>query len=366
VELAAWRTDRVLIGDNSTATLALDVSCNFFSVYGLTDAFSGRLFRDRECEPGTEEHLLVIGEEMWRDRFGADPHILGKTPAESTAVYLVGIAPANFGGRVRGPGIWVPYSLQHRLTGNRDIFGAELEPSLWLEGRLRPRQTRDRLQAEANVIVAQVSLPDCDLKERVRVTHGALIEDPSVRREAYWIVLLILTGAMLLLLVSCTSSSVLLLSRAVARQREIAVRISLGAERWRIVRQLLSENLFIAVAAGVLGISLALEIPQGFRRLTPDMPYLPFGLDWHVFSYLTAITLASSIIAGLAPALECLKQDVWVSLKGNEQYATNRNQRREDPRFARGRTGLLLHGADGCVGYVLASGALNLRDGTRF
>lgn len=318
-ELAAWRTDRVLMGDDSTATLALEVSCNFFSVYGLRDAFSGRLFRASECTPGNEEPVVMIGEDMWRNRYAADPHILGKTVLLNQQPFtVVGIVPANFTGRVRGPGIWVPYSLQHHLTANADIFAADLEPSLWLEGRLRPNQTRDQLQAEANVIVAQMSLPESDLKERVRVTSGALIEEPYVRREAYWIVLLILVGAMLLLLVSCTSGSVLLLSRAVARQREIAVRISLGAERGRIIRQLLSENLFISVAAGVLGISLALEIPQGFRKLTPQMPYLPFGLDWHVFSYLTAITLASSIIAGLAPALECLKQDVWVSLKGNE------------------------------------------------
>jgi len=327
-ELAAWRVDRVLIGDASTATLAIEVSCNFFSVYGLTHALSGRLFLAGECEPGTEEHVIVVAEEMWRDRFGADPQILGKTILLNRQPFtVVGIVPANFSGRVRGPGIWVPYSLQHRLTGNADIFEADREPSLWLEGRLRPRRTRDQLQAEVNVVVSHVSLPDSDLTERVRVTNGALIEDPSVRREAYWIVLLILIGAMLLLLVSCTSGSVLLLSRAVARQREIAVRISLGAERWRVVRQLMSENLLIAVAAGVLGISLALEIPQVFRKLIPEMPYLPFGLDWRVFSYVTAITLTSSIIAGLAPASECLKQDVWISLKGNEHTAQTRMTR---------------------------------------
>jgi predicted permease len=327
-ELAAWRADRVLIGDASTATLTMEVSCNFFSVYGLRNAMSGRMFRPSECEPGTEEHVIVVAEEMWRDRFGADPHILGKTILLNRQPFtVVGIVQANFTGRVRGPGIWVPYSLQHRLTGNADIFEADREPSLWLEGRLLPHRTRDQLQAEADVIVSHAPLPDSDLKERVRVTNGALIEDPNVRRDAYWIVLLILTGAMLLLLVSCTSASVLLLSWAVARQREIAVRISLGAERWRVIRQLLSENLLIAVAAGVLGISFALEIPQVFRKLTPEMPYLPFGLDWHVFGYLTAITLASSIFAGLAPARECLRQDVWISLKGNEHPAQTRTAR---------------------------------------
>ena len=157
------------------------------------------------------------------------------------------------------------------------------------------------------------------LKQRVLVTNGAMIEDPMIRANAFWIVSLILIGAMLLLLISCTSGSVLSLSRAIARQREIAVRISLGAAGWRIVRQLLSENLVIAVVSGVLGISLALEIPQVFRTLIPQQPYFPFTLDWHIFGYLATITLASSLVAGLAPARECLKQDVWISLKCHEQ-----------------------------------------------
>jgi predicted permease len=327
-ELAAWRTDPVLIGDDSTGSLVLEVSCNFFSVYGLTEPLSGRLFRANECAPRTEEPVVVVSEEAWRNRFAADPHILGKTILLNRRPFtVVGISPANFSGRLRGPGLWVPYTNQHRLTGHADIFVADLFPSLWLEGRLRPKHNRDQLRAEADGIVGQVPSPDPDLKERVLVTNGAMIEDPIVRASAFWITLLILTGAMLLLLVSCASGSVLLLSRALSRQREIAVRISLGAARWRIIRQLLSENLLIAVAAGALGICLALEIPQVFRKLVPQLPYLPFNLDWHIFWYLAIITLASSIIAGLAPALECLKQDVWVSLKGHEQTAQTAGKR---------------------------------------
>lgn len=320
-ELAAWRTDGVLIGQDPTRSLALEVSCNFFAVYGLTKPLSGRLFRASECAPGTEELVVVISQDTWRDRFAADPHILNKTILLNRQAFtVVGITPANFSGQLRG-GIWVPLTTQHRLTGNEDIFTADLAPSLWLEGRLLPQHSRDQLQAEANVIVAQIPSQDPDWKVRALVTNGAMINDPAIRAKSFWIVLLILTGAMLLLLVSCTSGSVLLLSRALARQREIAVRISLGAARWRIIRQLLSENLLIALAAGGLGISLALEIPPAFRKLIPQMPFYPFNLDWHIFAWLATITLASSIIAGLAPALECLKQDVWVSLKGHEHTA---------------------------------------------
>jgi hypothetical protein len=181
-QLAGWRSDRVLVGDDATGTLALEVSCNFFSVYGLAEPLSGRLFHPSECAPGTEERVVVIAEESWRNRFAADQHIVGKTILLNRQPFtVVGITPANFAGRLRGPGIWVPYTIQHRLTGNEDIFAANFVPSLWLEGRLLPQRSRDQLQAEANVIVGQISSRGTDLKQRVLVTNGAMIEDPNVR-----------------------------------------------------------------------------------------------------------------------------------------------------------------------------------------
>jgi len=318
-ELAAWRADGVLIEEDSTRSLDLEVSCNFFSVYGLKRPSLGRLFRGDECAPASEERVVVIAEKLWRNRFASDSHIIGKVILLNRQPFtVIGIAPADFAGRLRGPGIWVPYTMQHRLTGNEDIFHAERTPTLWLEGRLRPGRTRGELAAEVNVIAARVPLSDPNLKQRVLVTSGALIEDPSVRANSFWILLLIGTGAALLLLVSCASGAVLLLSRAVARRQEIAVRISLGAARRRVLRQLLSENLLLAAVAGGIGVYLALQVPKVFQKLVPSMPHYQFTLDWHIFGYLAAITLAASIFAGLAPSIECLRQDVWTSLKGQE------------------------------------------------
>ena len=318
-ELAAWRTDGVLIEEEATSSLALEVSCNFFAVYGLTRPSLGRLFGPDECASASEVRVVVLSEEAWRSRFAADPHILGKVILLNRQPFtVIGITPVDFAGRLRGPGIWVPYTMQHRLTGNEDIFRAERTPTLWLEGRLRPGRTREQLAAEANVIAGRVPAFDPDLKQRVLVTSGALIEDPNVRANSFWILLLIGTGATLLLLVSCASGAVLLLSRAIARRQEIAVRISLGAAGRRVLRQLLSENLLLAAVAGGLGLYLALQIPKAFQKLAPAMPHYSFTLDWHVFDYLAAITLAAAIFAGIAPAAECLRQDVWISLKGKE------------------------------------------------
>ena len=318
-DLAAWRTDHVLIGEDPASTQALEVSCNFFSVYGLIRPSLGRLFRPDECAPASKEHVVVLAEEAWRDRFAGDPHILGKVILLNRLPFtVIGVTPIDFAGRLRSPGLWVPYTVQHRLTGNEDIFRADRTPALWLEGRMRPGHTRRQLAAEANVIAGRVAASDPDLKQRVLATNGAMIEDPAIRGKSFWIVLLVFTGAALLLLVSCGSGAVLLLSRAVARRQEIALRISLGAARRRVLRQLLSENLLLASLAAVLGIYLALQIPRIFQKLLPQMPHYQFTLDWHIFGYLAAITLAASVFAGIAPAAECLRQDVWTSLKGQE------------------------------------------------
>jgi len=318
-DLAAWRTDHVLIEEDSTRAQALEVSCNFFSVYGLTRPRLGRLFRSDECSPGSEKHVVVLSEEAWRDRFAADSNIIGKVILLNRQAFtVIGVTPANFAGRLRSPGLWVPYTMQHLLTGNEDIFRADRAPALWLEGRLRPGHTRVQLAADANVIAGRIAAADPDFKQRVLVTSGAMIEDPAIRAKSFWILLLIITGAALLLLVSCASGAVLLLSRAVARRQEIALRISLGAARQRVLRQLLSENLLLASVAAVLGIYLALQVPKVFQKLLPQMPHYQFTLDWHIFGYLAAITLAASIFAGITPAAECLRQDVWTSLKGQE------------------------------------------------
>src|SRR5690349_23837771 len=318
-ELAAWRADGVLIEEEATRSLAMEVSCNFFAVYGLTRPRLGHLFGPEECSSPSEEPVVVLSEEAWRNRFAADPHILGKVILLNRQPFtVIGITPMGFAGRLRGPGIWVPYTLQHRLTGNEDIFRSERTPALWLEGRLRLRATRGQLAAEANVIAGRVPAFDPDLQQRVLVTSGALIEDPPVRANSFWILLLIGTGASLLLLVSCASGAVLLLSRAVARRQEIAVRISLGAAGRRVLRQLLSENLLLAAVAGPIGLYLALQIPKAFQKLVPAIPHYAFTLDWHLFGYLAGVTLAAAILAGIAPAAECLRQDVWISLKGQQ------------------------------------------------
>lgn len=315
-QLAAWRTEGVLVENDATRTLNLEVSCNFFSVYGLNVAKYGRLFRPDECDEGSDANVAVLSEEYWRRQFGSDPQLLGKTILVNRIPFtVVGITPHDFSGRLRGPGLWVPLSAQSRLSTSWDIFRNDRSPSLWLEGRLSPKATRAELASELNVIAPRLELPRRELSLHILVTNGAMIQDPNIRSYALWMMLVVVTGLTLLLLVSCANVAVLLLSRAAVRRREIAVRLSVGASRRRIVSQLVAENFLLAIGAAAIGIGLALQVPKQFQRMIPYMPHYQFGLDWHIAGYLIGITLVASFLAGLAPAAECLRQDVWHTLK---------------------------------------------------
>lgn len=323
-QLAAWRTDGVLLNDEASRSLDLEVSCNFFSVYRLQSAKFGRLFRADDCADSADPHIAILSEELLQRSFGGDPGIVGKTILLNRVPFtVVGVTPLDFSGRLRGPGIWIPYTAQPLVATSGSIFRMEDAPSLWLEGRLRPNVTRAQLASELSTIAPRLRLPDRDLHLNIRVTSGAMIEDPNIRPVAFWLMLLVGAGLTLLLLVSCANVAVLLLSRAAARRREIAIRISLGASRHRLVRQLIVENLMLALAAGAAGLYLALQVPRIFQAMLPTMiPHYPFTLDWHIAAYLAGITLLASILAGLSPAIETLRQDVWMSLKGVVTWRT--------------------------------------------
>jgi len=152
----------------------------------------------------------------------------------------------------------------------------------------------------------------------VLLTNGSFAQNPAQRWNAFWIVLLWMGTVTLVLLMVCTNVTTLLLSRAAARRQEIAIRLSLGAGRTRLVRMLLTESLILAAVAGSISAYLAYWVPGVITRLIPDAPNYPMKPDLTVFAYLAGVTLLAAAFAGIAPVTESWKLDLSSSLKGHE------------------------------------------------
>jgi hypothetical protein len=191
-------------------------------------------------------------------------------------------------------------------------------------GRLRPGVSRAVASAELNVLARQQDRLEPGRTSTIRLTNGSLIEMPGVRTQAFWIVPLVMGALSLVLLIACANVTMLLLSRAAARRHEIAVRITLGATRGRLLRMLLTEGVLLALAAGPLSALIAYEVPVVFKSRIPLMPYYPFHFDAATFAYMAVITFLAGGLAVVAPALESLKSSVSDALGRHEVLSSGR------------------------------------------
>ncbi len=233
---------------------------------------------------------------------------------------MVGIAPARFAGRFFRASLWIPYTAQPYLDA-QSFFRAPEPTWLTMDGRLAPGFTREQAQAELAIVTRQLDQLTPGRKSTLIVSNGSLLEAREAHGngpQAYWLLACTMGALSLVLLITCANVTTLLLSKAVVRQREIAVRLSLGAARTRLLRMLLTESVLIAGMAGVGSVWLAYRLPpilyQFIAQQPPDFPLAP---DWWIFAYAAGAVVVTGIVAGLAPALESLKVDLSASMKGS-------------------------------------------------
>jgi putative ABC transport system permease protein len=285
---------------------AANVSTNFFQLIGVSPV-RGRRFTAEEEKPGNDK-VVILSHALWQRRFGGDPGILNRTISLSGQSHvIVGIMPPEFQ-FPENTEIWRPLAPDGQWRVARSAF--------WLPvvGRLKPGVTRAQAQADLDVIANQIERQFPEMAG-YGVNVVPVVEQivGSIRRP-----LLILSGAVLfVLLIACANVTNLLLARAAARQREVAVRAALGTGRWRIVCQLLTESMLLAVVGGALGVLLAWWGLRLLVNLSPsNIPRLEnISLDGRVLWFTLGLSLLTGLIFGLAPTLQATHLKLSETLK---------------------------------------------------
>jgi predicted permease len=321
---------RVAGGEAEELSLRL-VSASYFDVLGVPAAV-GRVFAGRqEPAPGAAPHA-VLSHDFWQRRFGGRSDAVGATLTfRDGVVQVIGVAPRGFTGETIGeqPDAWVPLAMQATVLPGRawlhDRPGS-FEKVMWLHvfGRLRDGVAVGEAQADANVVFRQ-GLVRYYGGIANETTRRSMLDQRLVARPAasgasaltdFADPLLVLLGASaLVLLIACANLGNLLLARATARQREVAVRLALGAGRARLVRQLLTESLCLAAAGGVVGFVTSLVLREGLLRLLPDVVTLPVAIDWRVSAFIIAVTIVAGLALGVLPALRVTKTPMATGLR---------------------------------------------------
>ncbi len=312
-------------GGAPTRVLVEWLTPDAFDVLGLRPALGRALQADDDTAP----EVALVSDALWRRRFGADPGLLGRTlHVNARAFTVVGVAPAGFRGLVRGLDVdlWLPLRAHALARPDARLLSERGARALFVMARLKPGVEARQARAELDLLAAALhqAQPETWTDMRGagrRLTLRAESEArvfPAARAPLAGFLGLLLAGVALVLLVACTNLAGLLLARASARRREIGVRLALGAGRARLARQLLAESLLLTVPGGALGLLLAswgTAALQAVRLPLPVPIHLDLTLDARVLAFAGAVTLATSVLFGLAPAWQGARFDLLPALR---------------------------------------------------
>ena len=307
--LFGWSGDMNLSGEGRPDhVLAVPTQANFFALLGVQPIL-GRTWLPGEDQPGKDQ-VAVLSYGLWREHFAGDPAVVGRTIALNSKKYtIVGVMPASF----RYPfqtQMWVPLDMDGKSVGTRGSHWANAI------GRLKPGVSLATARADLKLISGRLEKTYPDSNNKVGSAAVALHDD--LVGDSRSSLLMMLSAVGLVLLIACANVANLLLSRAVARQKEMAVRSALGAARGRLLRQLLTESLLLSVSGGALGLLVAwILIALVSRAKNVSLPqFAVIQLNGEVLAFTFALSVLTGVLFGLVPALRTSRPDLHEELKG--------------------------------------------------
>ena len=335
------------------------VTGSFFQMLGVGTALGRPLFPGDAAVP-EREPVIVVSFEAWQTMFAGRPDIIGtKMMIRGSPMEVIGVAREGFRGlREIPPDFWAPVTVASRLQDGPDLFGPEHPERLTIIGRIRPDHSHSSARARLEAWSRQMTSQQPDERKAV----GALLRSNATAIPLTPQLLLVaspLAAAFALaLLLACGNVASMMLARAVARQREIGIRLSVGASRGRLIRQLLTESVLLSVPAGLLGwivsrVAIEASLRTVYATVPSDMLELlhevPLPVDWRVIVFMFLAALTSAVLFGLVPAIQATRANVMLAARGENTA---------DLRSVRLRNGLVLAQITVCTVLMVTCGAL--------
>jgi len=322
------------------------VSDNYFRSLGVRPVL-GRTFTPDEASRIDASAYAVISDRFWKAKLAGAPDVVGKTFKMNGTVYtVIGVSAPAFRGMIPAvtAQMWIPITMAGKVEplGNQRTSGRSTGDTrferrgqhwLWFKGRMKPGVTAAQVRAEFERMVRRLGeeFPETMRKERIAVVPTRDVRiNPDFDSKLAPVGLLMVAAVGLVLVVACANLANLMLARAAGRRREIAVRSALGAERSRLIRQLLTESLLLALLGGVVAVPLAAGLAALITRVQPPLP-IDLGLavspDWRVLVFTLVVAVATGAVFGLVPALRASRPDLVPALKDGS--ATSKRRRFE-------------------------------------
>jgi predicted permease len=327
-----------VVGDEAELVNGQAVSGGYYAGLGVQPIL-GRAITDEDDKPGAAP-VVVLSHQFWQERFGANPAVIGQPlKLNKISFTIAGVTAPAFTGTLQVgyyPAVTVPITSEPLLRGERSRLGTANEPGLWwlhLMGRLKPGATREQARESLNGAFQAAALEamppprnqnepaQLDPKDYPRLiaqsgSRGMLDDRREYSATIYGLFIVVA----LVLLIACANVASLLLARAALRGPEISVRLAVGAGRWRLVRQLLTESMLLAALGGAVGVLFALWAKSAIQALADkETGFLPntvdLSLNWRVLAFTLAISLLTGVLFGMAPAWRTTSPDLTTALK---------------------------------------------------